>query len=596
MIGKNTKRLYQGNNMKHYLFLSLIITTFCAILVPHISLAQVSEQNYYEASPAISSSAITISSFGAIYQTFRPNNDFINGFDVWLQNTGGSGTLSFALLDDTNTTIVTKSMTVGSLAPQWAGTRVHLNLGDNVPVTSGALYKLKLWTSMPQLKMYYVNGVNILEHNASITLNTENVVRSAYVDSSEQSFVFKIAFYEKNTDTTPPIISNLSFVAPHDTEMKVSVNANEPIDYKIDYRATLPQNGIVDVRTGNFTNTFNFCVDDVTPCALTIPVYANMTYQYELYTRDYWNNETVMSGTFDSSKNEVFELYPTSTPATPTSTQYIISNARVSLLTPTAAQFAWDTDLPSASRILISTNPEWSEVVTRLGDNTFELTHSMSTGNVLTPQTTYYALIAADSYSSLLEGTALTFTTPSVSSETPQSTSTPPATTPPPPTPTPDIPTPVTIKTIIDNAFSDSASTPLSNPNQYLPNLTIATEENGDTTVRWADPSPHTNYRIDVFDAHQQLIKQINVKGSAYEARIDTLPPGEYRAIVYGERNGTYEKIVQSTNFRAKAKGESFWENIGSESVLISVAGFGFILIMIAAVLAIIKKNEIANL
>jgi hypothetical protein len=238
-------------------------------------------------------------------------------------------------------------------------------------------------------------------------------------------------------------------------------------------------------------------------------------------------------------------------------------------------------------------------VVTRLGDNTFELTHSMSTGNVLTPQTTYYALIAADSYSSLLEGTVLTFTTPAASPETPQSTSTPPSTTTPPPAPTPDIPTPVTIKTIIDNAFSDNSSTPLSNPNQYLPNLTITTEGDENTmftTMRWADPSSHTNYRVDIFDATQTLIKQINVKGGAYEARVDSLPPGEYRAIVYGEKNGTYEKIAQSTHFRAKAKGESFWENMGSESVLIGVAGFGFILIMIAAVLAIIKKNEIANL
>lgn len=570
-----------------------------SLALPHYSFGQTTEQNYYESSSALSSGAIAVASFGAVYQTFRPSNDFVSGFDVWLDNTGGSGTLRFALTDNTDTTLSSNSVSVGALTPKWGGTRVHLDLGANVSVSSTAVYKLKLWTSMPQLKIYYVNSVSVLEHNASILLNTENIIRPAFLDSTQQTFVFKIAFYEKSTDTAPPSVSNLSFTAPNSNQMIVGLNANEPVDYKIDYRTTYAPSGIVDIEVGTFTNAYNFCIDAITPCAFTIPVYPNVTYQYQLYVRDYWGNQTVLSGTFDSSKNGAFQVYSTSTPATSTSTVSIISNAKVAALTPTSAQFTWDTDIPSASRVLVSTDAAGTQVVARLGDNTFELSHSLSTGDILTPQTNYYALIVADSYSSLLQGTQLTFTTPAATAQ-PAPTPAPPAPAPA-PAPAPIIPQSITIKTLIDNAFSASSSASITNPSQSLPNLTITTRGNVGsltTTIRW---TPHAGasgqgYQVDIFDINQKLVKRVTVKNGTNTINIEGLPPGEYRAVAYVEKNGSYEKIAQSTNFKAVAKGQSFWENIGSETVLISVAGFGLLMIMIAAIMAAIKKNEIANL
>ncbi len=562
-------------------------------LTPSFFAHAVTEQNYYDASTYASSDAIKISAFGAVYQAFRPNNDFVSGFDVWLDNSGSSGTLHFALLDDTDTVLASQSLSIGSLAPKWGGTRTHLNLGTNVVTTSTETYKLKMWSSMPQLRIYYVSGVNLLQHNASTQLNVDPVMRSAFLDSTEQSFVFKTAFYELSADAAAPQVSGVSFMAPNANQMTVALNANEPVDYKIDYQSLYASNSIVDIETGSFSGNYTMCVDAALPCTLTIPVFPNITYNYQLYVRDYWGNQTIVTGAFDSSKTGSFQIYSSGTTTTPAvATTSIISNARAISLTPTSEQFAWDTNIPSASRVLVSTDPAGANVVTRLGDNTFELTHAIATGNVLNPGTLYYAIIIADSFSSSLDGVLVPFITAALPvQDTTQPT---PAT--PPPTPPPQ--QPYTNPNTLQNAFSASSSDAVSNSNTPASPLSVTTAGAGDdlsATFQWMAGAGGAarSYRIDIFDVNQRLVKRVNAESEASTVTVGELAPGEYRAIAYAERNNSFEKIAQPVNFIAKAKGQSFWENIGSNTVLFSVAGFGLFMIMLAAIMAVIKKNQL---
>ncbi len=571
----------------------LLAVAVLLLLSPFFAAAQ-TEQNYYEASSYTTSGAINVAAFSAVYQSFRPNNDFVSGFDVWFDNTGSSGTLHFALVDSTDSVLSSQSVTVSTLAPKWGGTRTHLNLGANVMTTSTAVYKLKMWTTMPQLKIYYVNGVDLLLHNASALLNADPVMRSAYLDATEESYVFKTAFYEMSTDATAPVVSGLSFTAPNANQMTVALNANEPVDYKMDYRSTYNAGGVVDIETGSYSGTYNFCVDSALPCGLTIPVFPNITYDYQLYVRDFWGNLTTITGSFDSSKTNAFQIYTTGATSTaPIATSSIISNAQVFALTPTSAQFTWNTNIPSASRVLVSTDPANTQVIARLGDNTFELVHSMTTGDILTPSTRYYAIIIADSYSSSLDGVLLSFITPAAQTQNPNP---PPA---PAPTPTSTAPQPVTNPNTLQNAFTASSSGAMANQNTASSSLGVTTAgTSGDITATFTwTPGIGGNargYRIDIFDTNQKLVKQVTTDGDASSVNVGDLEPGEYRAIAYADRNGSFEKIAQPVNFKAVPKG-SFLENVGSDTVLFSVAGFGLFMIMLAAIMAVIKKNQMPD-
>lgn len=579
---------FHSAKTKYLPFIAIFLIAF-----PFFATAQ-TEQKYYEAAPTTTSGAINISAFGAVEQTFRPNNDFVSGFDVWLDNTGDSGTLRFALLDSTDSVRASQSVTVGTLAPKWGGTRTHLNLGANSVTTSTAVYKLKLWTTMPQLKIYYVSGVDLLLHNASALQNADPVMRTAYLDATEQTFVFKTAFYEMSADTAPPAVSGLSFTAPNANQMTATFNANEPVDYKIDYRSTYNTSGIVDIETGSYSGNYNFCVDSALPCTLTIPVFPNITYDYQLSVRDYWGNLTTITGSFDSSKTNAFQIYSSGATSTASlATSSIITNAQVFSLTSTSALFTWNTNIPAASRVLISTDSAGANVVVRLGDNTFELAHAIATGNILTPGTLYYVIIIADSYSNSLDGVRLSFTTPVAQTQNPSPA---PA---PAPAPTSTPPLPVTNPNTLQNAFTASSSAAMINANTASSSLSAITAGTGGditATISWA-PGAGGNargYRIDIFDAYHKLAKQMTVNGDVSSVSIGNLEPGEYRAIVYADHNGALEKIAQPVNFKAVPKG-SFLENIGSDTVLFSVAGFGLLMIMIAAIMAAIKKNQLPD-
>lgn len=550
-----------------------------------IAKAQVTDWKYFEYSPS-TSSAINVSSFGAVYQAFKPYNDFIDGVDVWADNTGSQGYATFKIVDQNNAAIASKQISVTNLPVTWGGNRIHVAFSP-LKVYSTSTYMLKVSTTMPKLRMYYQDDISILEHNAPV--QTSQMLESAYLDNSQQSFNFKIAIYESG-DTLPPEVSNISFKRVSNTQMRIDLNANEPIDVRMDYSTTYNSKQINDIESLPFTGDYNICAENSSICSLFFNVVPDSTYNYNLYVRDYWGNQTEISGSFQNSDNPAFSVNTgTSTATQPanTSSSTMISNIRLAYISAFSAKLAWTTDIPAASRVLISTDQAGTQVAARLGDNTFELEHLIDTGSVLTPNTHYFATIISDNFSSDIAGEMVEFTTLPQNQNNNQNnnqTNSPPQQL--------NQETPISneqARQIVQNNGN------FQNSSDSLPVLSVSsnTDSNAQLTIGWDNPlsgEPQNGYRIDIFDHNNNLVRQINVNSGTHEVSINGLDYGNYRAVVYANNNDTYEKIAKSTGFEI-AKKPSFWEKIGFNSLVIVFAVFAVLVFIIAVILKIKKKK-----
>ena len=87
-------------------------------------------------------------------------------------------------------------------------TKIHIQFDEPVNVISANTYKIKILSSMPKLKIYYGNLINLQLHNASEAPDFH--IKPAYLGDDEQNFVFKFSLYE-DKDLSKPIISMLIF-------------------------------------------------------------------------------------------------------------------------------------------------------------------------------------------------------------------------------------------------------------------------------------------------------------------------------------------------------------------------------------------------
>src|SRR3989344_1931063 len=143
--------------------ISIAILLFAAFTVPHV--VESHGLNVLEFNPD-ESSRLKVSS-NNLTQTFIPQNDAINGLDLWFDNTGNSGTASLKLYNQNGSLVSEKNnIAIPSLLEKRGGNRFHIDLSGQIVVSANQTYTLKIESNMPNLFIYYADRVQLLEHNA----------------------------------------------------------------------------------------------------------------------------------------------------------------------------------------------------------------------------------------------------------------------------------------------------------------------------------------------------------------------------------------------------------------------------------------------
>ena len=271
----------------------LMVFLVPVVLGLSVSSALAHGTRYFEFAPDISMSLKT-ALFSAPAQQSRPPNDFLGGFDLWIANEGAAQAAAFELRDASNNLLASKTATIPYLAQVYGGTRFHVDFVSQIPVASNQIYKIKVVSSLPELRLYRVSLFQILEHNAQSY--PEYIVDAAFLGSTPQGFAFKFALYESQ-ETAPPIISNVTTSILSLNSVRIDFNANEAVDYRVDFGPL----GQGNTSSTNFTNSYHLCFSGTTTCTITINVAPGTTYHYDLSVKDEWQNQSLYQGVFQSA-------------------------------------------------------------------------------------------------------------------------------------------------------------------------------------------------------------------------------------------------------------------------------------------------------
>lgn len=477
--------------------------------------ASAAELKYFEFSSDISD-ALTISSVETPYQTFTPYDDYVSGFDFWLENFGSSGTGRFDLLNANNVVLSSKTIDISYTGGVWGGKKFHIQLSQPVKVDGYKKYKVKISSALPQLKLHHIPLVQILEHNA--VYSPDKVVGPAVLGSTEQEFAFKFALYENN-DVSAPVVSNVSSTLSSQNKIRISFNANEPVDYKI------------SGATSFFGDYFK-CYEGISLCVLDIPALSNAAGDFQLAVKDVWGNEvsysvstgTLMSGLSASSvSNQPREIVQDTVPP-------VISDVRVVSLESNKVRIGWKTDEAANSSLLVELDKPGVHIVTSVGDAAYELEHVLATDAVLSPNTKYYASVSSIDFSGNSAIARMAFT----ASAAPQ---------------------PVQKQSEQQATQTQiQQNQQVRQTQQFSSGLTIDVGGGGTGKINigWSLSAarPQNGYRVDIFDNGKKLVKQASVGFDSSQAAIEGLPPGDYYAVVYENNNGVFEKIAAPTDFK----------------------------------------------
>lgn len=510
---------------------------------------------YLEFNPD-SSSSLKVSDVAVPSQVLFPQSDFLGGFDFWLANPGSSGTATFSLLNNGGDTIFTRTVTIGNIAENEIGTRFHIDFNSQVAVLSSQKYSIKVISSMPELKLYYSNRVQVLAHNAPFI--SEYITGVGKLGEEEQDFSFKYALYE-TTESSAPIISNVVWTVVSSNQMRVDFNANEPVDYKIEYG----QPGQGYSQSTNFTGEYHFCAPGIAICSFNISVSSDTSYQYSLTIKDSWGNQAQSSGTFTSGSGPTPspiltptpQITPTPTPtpvssptgsappsttavssSSPTSASVVppdkepplISNVRIADVKDKSVEIAWTTNEATNSHLLIST--PFFVTIKDSSDSTFELEHLVKIDG-LGANTNYIATITSNDIVGNTSKASLSFSTLP-----------------------PILPEP--IQQPNQNNQPSAPGQPIQSSQQSEEtqnNVSFEGFSGGGGIIRWDLPEegePSDGYRVDIFDKNGKLVKTILIPKGSNSAKIDGLENDEYSAIVYANNDGVFEKIDQPAKLK----------------------------------------------
>ncbi len=492
---------------KKYFLSSLIILVFLVTPFPVLAAGI----KYFEFAPDTG----LMKNIGSIdvYQPFYPNNDFVSGFDIWVDNVGDSGTVSFGLRDANDNLLAAKTVSIPFVSPSWSGRVLHIDFDSPVAVSGIAEYKIKMATNMPNLRLYYANQVQLLQHN-NIQVPVSSVLGPVRFGGVSQDFFFKIALYE-NSDTNPPVISNVTSSLISPASLKMEFNTNEPVDYQI--TLTPVRGGASQIK--NWNGFYEFCNEGIVNCGATFPVEPNTTYNYQVIAKDYADNTSQINGVIRTAEN----------PENPPGNPPVIFNSQVVAITPYSVKIAWQTDITADSKLVISRDPLGERIMTSISDPTFELAHTLGTNNILEPGASYFATLISNAPNRQSASQTLNVTTSNTTSSEDQS--------------------------------NQNQTTAGQNMNELIISTTTV---DSIRTVEWTGPNagePKGGYRTDIFDANNTLIKQIITPAGAHKAEITDLPPGDYRFVTYANQGKYFEKVAKETAITIAKKSPPFFKN-----------------------------------
>lgn len=361
--------------------------------------------------------------------------------------------------------------------------------------------------------------------------------------------------------------------------MSVDFNANEPVDYKIEYGPV----GQGYIQSTNFAGDYSFCVSGIATCSLVINVSSGVNYQYILTARDSWGNQSQSSGTFTSGyfptpsptpsadstsspQASPGQTTPTSSPASsptpaptgatqptsqppplPDNEPPVISNLRIAAITDKSVEVAWTTDEAANSHLLIST--PFFITITDVNDPTFELEHLLKTADRLGPKIKYVATATSIDAASNTSRASISFTT---------------------------LPVFIPQSTPQENQPNQS-----NQPNQQSqgPNISFNSSSGGGV-IQWDLPvegEPSGGYRVDIIDKNGNLVRTILVPKGSYSADVADLKDGEYSVVVYANNDSVFKKIDQPINLKVEPpfikRLLGFWW-----ALILPLAGLGYIL------------------
>lgn len=542
---------------------------------------------YFSFSPA-TGTTVNVASVNTPYQIIYPQNDFISGFDLWLDNPGAPGTAAFYFLDSNNNILASQTATIPTIQPIWSGTAFHVDFPSAIAVSSTAMYKLKIVSSLPNLDFYYGNKIQLLEHNSAFP-PPESVLGSALLGTAPQNFYFKIALYE-NGDTIPPIISNVSSSLISNSSLGISFNTNEPSDFKIVF--TSLKDGTSQIK--NWGGIYQFCNQGIATCNAAFAVNPGTTYNYQITAVDYAGNASQANGSVSIPSNPTAPVSSQSASTTPNNS-LTISNINMVSMSAASVTIAWQTSQAANATLLVSLDSSGTNIVASISDTTVEFYHTLTISGNLKSQTNYFAALISTAPGGYTANQVVSFTTPIQTQPVQTINQT-----------IPNVPNPnqnssnQTIPNSINSNLSPNTAGSLNTSGQIPavvkqstinpsllpePTVTVSTQSSaGESiiTVYWQTPAggePNSGYQIDVLDANNQLAKRITAPAGVHKAEIRGLPPGNYHLLLYSNQDGILVKIARELFVKVPSRSIPFYQTTNFYVVII-------ILIILGAIVA----------
>src|SRR3989344_5956303 len=132
--------------------IKILFIIFSLFFFLSIAGAFAAELKYFESSYDAAGN-LTLATAGPSYQYFIPYDDYISGFDIWVEKEGNSGTASFGLRDGNDNLLASKTINISYIARTPGGQKLHIAFAQPMAVVSNQIYKIKIISSMPKLKI-----------------------------------------------------------------------------------------------------------------------------------------------------------------------------------------------------------------------------------------------------------------------------------------------------------------------------------------------------------------------------------------------------------------------------------------------------------
>lgn len=481
-------------------------------LMPSVSFAV--EEKFFEFATDVGV-PIEVPSGSTAIQEVKIYNDHINAVDLWFDNSGVSGSATVSLLSASNALLASRTVAIGNSSPFYTGQRLHVNFNKTVDVNSGAIYKVKIASATPKLRLYAIKRVQFVEHDAPFPIDT--AVGSSFLNDESIFSVFKFALYE-DIDTEAPVITNASSSIASPDTMRIAFNANELVDRSISYTAI----GSGAVSTIPFTGNYSICFENIFSCPTIIDTQRGTNYTYRLTVRDSKGNASFFDGAFASWQPQTPP--PSQPPTPPESPQpstpespavpFAIANARIVSVTDRSVKLSWDTNRAADSTLIISTDPLGAAIAAQAIDGTLELVHTVQVTG-LSANKSYYVTIVSRDASAVMAAQVISFST----------------------------------------TRQTSTSLPAAEPLSTIQTTVVQQETTASAAVSWGVPAagePSGGYRIDIIDVHGNLFRTERVSAGTHSLEVAGLSGGEYYAIAYADKEGVMEKIAEPASISVR--------------------------------------------